>query len=63
MSPTQPAFVVLAMILGVAGFSLSVSATAIPLLPRFRFARRQIAVLAGLSLAASLALISWVVRG
>jgi hypothetical protein len=62
MSPAQSAFVVLATLLGVSGFSLSVSASAIPSLPRFRIAKRRIAALAGVSLAASLALISWVLR-
>jgi hypothetical protein len=61
-NPAEPAFVVLAMLLGVAGFSLSASASAFPPLPRFRLARRQITTLAALSLAASLALLSWVVR-
>ena len=63
MNPAEPAFVVLAMLLGVTGFSLSVSASTIPHLPRFRFARRQVAMLAGVCLAASLALVSFVVRG
>lgn len=63
MNPAEPAFVVLAMLLGVAGFSLSVSASTIPLLPRFRFARRRVAMLAAVCLAASLALVSFVVRG
>jgi hypothetical protein len=62
MSSVQPVFAVLAMLLGVAGFSLSVSASAIPRLPRFRFARRRVATVAGFCLAASLALISWLVR-
>lgn len=62
MSVARSAFVILAMLLFVAGFSLSVSASAIPKLPSFRAARRQIVWLAGLSLAASLALVSFVVR-
>ena len=62
MSSAQPAFAVLAMLLGVAGFSLTVSATAIPPLPRFRFARRRVAAIAALCLAASLALVAWMVR-
>ena len=62
MNPAQSAFVVLAMLLGVAGFSLSVSHSAIPALPRFKAARNQIAWLATLSLAASLALLSWSLR-
>jgi hypothetical protein len=62
MNPAQSAFVVLALFLGVAGFSLSVSASAIPPLPRFRIARRQIVWLASLSFAASAALASWVLR-
>jgi hypothetical protein len=63
MTPSQTAFFILAMLLGVAGFSLSVSASAIPSVPRFRIARRQIALLAAASLAASIALMSWVFRG
>ncbi len=63
MTPAQTAFFVLAMFLGVAGFSLSVSASAIPALPRLRVARRNIALLAAVSLAASIALMSWVLRG
>ena len=62
MNPAQSAFVVLAMFLGVAGFSLSVSHSAIPPLPRFKAARKQIAWLATLSLAASVALLSWSLR-
>ena len=62
MRPVQAAFAALAMLLFVAGFSLSVSASAIPRLPCFRSARRQIAMLASASLAASIALISWVLR-
>jgi hypothetical protein len=61
MSAAQSALVVLAMFLGVAGSSLSVSAAAIPALPGFRDVRRKVAWLASLSLAASIALISWVV--
>lgn len=63
MTPAQSAFVILAMLLGVAGFSLSVSASAIPPIPRFRLARRQVVMLAALSLAGSAALLSWVLRG
>ena len=62
MTPAQSAFVVLAMLLGVAGFSLSVSHAAIPPLPRFKAARKQLAWLATLSLAASVALLAWSVR-
>ena len=62
MSPAQSAFVVLAMLLGVAGFSLTVSAGAIPRLPRFRRARRQIVLLAAASLAVSAALLTWTLR-
>jgi hypothetical protein len=62
MTPAQSAFVVLATFLGVTGFSLSVSASAFPPLPRFRIAKRRIAALAGISLAASLALVSWVLH-
>ena len=62
MTSTQSAFVILAMLLGVAGFSLSASHSAIPPLPRFKAARTQIAWLATLSLAASVALLSWVSR-
>jgi hypothetical protein len=62
MSSAEPAFVVLAILLAVAGSSLSVSASAIPRIPRFRFARRRVAAIAGFCLAASLALIAWVVR-
>ena len=36
MNPAQSAFVILAILLGVAGFSLSVSHSAIPALPRFK---------------------------
>ena len=63
MTPAQSAFVVLATLLAVAGFSLSVSASAIPPLPRFRLARRQVGALAALSLAASIALLAWVTHG
>jgi hypothetical protein len=63
MTPAQTAFFVLAMLLGVAGFSLSVSVSAIPSLPRFRIARRQMVMLAAASIAASVALLSWVLRG
>ena len=62
MNPAQSAFAILAMLLGVAGFSLSVSASAIPPLPRFRRARNQVAWLATMSIAASLALLTWVMR-
>ena len=62
MSPAQSAYVVLATLLFVAGFSLSVSASAIPPIPRFRWARRRIAFLAGASLAASVALLSCILR-
>ena len=62
MTSVQSAFVVLAMFLGVAGFSLSVSHSAIPPLPRFKAARKQIAWLATVSLAASVALLSWGLR-
>jgi hypothetical protein len=62
MNPAQTAFAVLAMFLCVAGFSLSVSASAMPPTPRFRIARRQIAWLATLSIAASLGLLTWIAR-
>jgi|HubBroStandDraft_5_1064220.scaffolds.fasta_scaffold568648_3 hypothetical protein len=62
MTSVQSAFVVLAMLFGVAGFSLSASHTAIPPLPRFKAARMQIAWLATASIAASVALLSWVAR-
>jgi hypothetical protein len=62
MSSAQSAFVILAMLLGVAGFSLSASHSAIPPLPRFKAARRQIAWLSTLSIAASVALLSWSLR-
>jgi len=41
---------------------LSVSHSAIPPLPRFKAARKQIAWLATVSLAASVALLSWSLR-
>jgi asparagine N-glycosylation enzyme membrane subunit Stt3 len=63
MTPAQTAFFVLAMLLSVTGFSLAVSVSAIPALPRFRIARRQMVLLAVASLAASVALLSWVLRG
>lgn len=63
MTVYQTPVFVLAMLLGIAGFSLSVSVTAIPTLPRFRFARRQMMALAATSLAAGLALMVWSVRG
>jgi hypothetical protein len=62
MSPAQSAFAVLAMFLGVAGFSLSVSASALPRLPRFRAARNEIAWLATVSIAASVAFLAWSFR-
>ena len=60
--PVETALVVLAVALGVAAFSLGVSVQAIPRLPRFRGARRQIVWLASASFAASLAIFSWVLR-
>ncbi len=62
MTLYQTPVFVLAMLLSIAGFSLSVSVTAIPALPRFRFARRQMMALAALTLAAGIALTAWSVR-
>ncbi|HUO93391.1 MAG TPA: hypothetical protein VMU22_10740 [Rhizomicrobium sp.] len=62
MSPAQSAFAVLAMFFFVAGLSLSVSASVIPGRPGFRIARRQIAWLATLCIAGSVAALSWVAR-
>lgn len=59
---TQSAFVVLATLFAVSGFSLSVSASTIPRLPRFRTARRQVWLLALASLALCGVLIATVVR-
>lgn len=55
----QSAFVVLGLLFGVAGFSLAVSARAIP--PRFRSARRQVWLLSGTSFAVSVTFLTSVV--
>jgi len=60
IASVQGAFAVLAIYLLVAGFSLSVSASAIP--PRFRIARSRIAWAATLCIAGSVAAFSWVTR-
>ena len=62
MTPAQSAFAVLAMFLFVAGFSLTVSASVIPSLPRFRIAKRQVAWAATLCIAGSVAIFSWATR-
>ncbi len=62
MNPAQSAFVVLAMLLGVAGFSFSTSAFAMPRIPRFRAARRNVRLLAGVSLGLCAVLLAWVLR-
>lgn len=60
MSAFQSASIVLAILFLVAGASLSVSVASIPASPRFRMARRQVALLAAASLAGSVALTFWV---
>lgn len=62
MSPAQSAFVVLALLLGVSGFSASVSVGAIPRLPRFRVARRNVQLAGGVSLGLALILLAAVLR-
>jgi len=59
MSEMEAAGVVLATILGVTGFCMSVSALSMPLAPTFRGARRAAWLIALAALAASIALISW----
>ena len=59
MSELETAGVVLATILGVAGFCVSVSALSMPLLPMFRGARRTAWLIAIAALAMSIALIAW----
>ena len=59
MSEMEAAGVVLATILGVTGFCMSVSALSMPLVPTFRGARRAAWLIALAALAASIALISW----
>ena len=59
MGELETAGVVLATILGVTGFCVSMSALAMPLVPAFRGARRAAWLIAVASLAASIALISW----
>jgi hypothetical protein len=59
MSSLETAGVVLATILGVAGFCVSVSALSMPRVPSFYGARRAAWLIAITALAASIALISW----
>jgi hypothetical protein len=63
MNSLETAGVALATILGVAGFCVSVSALAMPLLPSFAGARRAAWLIAVAALAASIALISWSAGG
>jgi hypothetical protein len=63
MSGLQTAGVILATMLGVAGFCLSVSALSMPRVPSFYGARRTAWLVAAASLAASIALISWSAGG
>ena len=59
MNELKTAGVVLATVLGVAGFCVSVSALSMPLLPMFSGARRAAWLIAIAAMAASIALISW----
>jgi hypothetical protein len=59
MNELETAGVVLATVLGVAGFCVSVSALSMPLLPMFSGARRAAWLIAIAAMAASIALISW----
>jgi hypothetical protein len=59
MSAAQTAGVVLATLLGVAGFSVSVSALSMPRLPSFRRPRRAAWLIAGAALALSFVLVVW----
>jgi hypothetical protein len=59
MDELETAGVVLATILGVAGFCISVSALSMPLLPMFGGARRAAWLIALAAMATSIALISW----
>jgi hypothetical protein len=63
MSTLQTAGVILATMLGVAGFSMSVSALSLPRLPSFYGARRIAWLVAAASLVASIALIAWSAGG
>ncbi|MGD0144548.1 MAG: hypothetical protein ABSC92_15450 [Rhizomicrobium sp.] len=59
MTAIDTAGAVLATILGVAGFCVSVSALSMPRLPSFAGARRAAWLIAIAALAASIALIAW----
>jgi hypothetical protein len=63
MSGLRTIAVVLATMLGVAGFCVSVSVLAMPRVPSFYRARRVASLIAATSLAASIALISWAAGG
>jgi hypothetical protein len=62
MSPAQSAFIVLATLFGVFGFSLPFSALAMPPLPSFRRARDRVWMLAGASILACIAMLAWGLR-
>lgn len=59
MNGLETAGVVLATVLGVAGFCASVSALALPFSPMFGGARRAAWLIAVAALATSVALIAW----
>lgn len=62
MSPAQSAFVMLATLFGVFGFSMPFSALAMPPLPSFRNARRMAWTLAAAGLFGCIVLLDWVRR-
>jgi len=63
MSGLQTGGIILATMLGIAGFCMSVSALAMPKVPSFYGARRVAWLVAAASLVAGIALISWSAGG